>query len=611
MKSENKLNKTKRIISVCKKKSERECLPPCQYFKGTKRQFCRLTNGYEMDENGSPKIKVREPKLKTSKLKQNTKQKTKKSHSLVSSITKSFNSNSSISNSSNTDISSLTYSRNKNNSNSSAFKRSCSASDKCSPAYIPDAETPETEKSNHSTQEKIKEFKERFTKKNATRKIGRFIKNVNPNKRRSYFLKSVCSDSGVCIAFGRESLTIKKHFKNFTDFSYLVGEAKRIGKVSANGFVKELTYENEGYKVNSVLKSSTEKGSDNLLYEGLVGQYLNKVGLVYPCFLETYGIYKYNSPGFKFLMKKNDNNIHELLKEGLTLINPIKIPLLNTACKESNMIAINVQHLKNAQTLGDLIKVQFTRKNINDLISVLYQIYMPLAMLAKTFTHYDLHYNNVLIYIPDKTKYIHYHYHTPDGGITSFKSMYLAKIIDYGRCFFNNPEDRSVFGNSKRIYNKLCKMPDCVRCGSDAGFAWLELDKATLKRNYICSQKSNISHDLRLLFNVKDKINDDSENLKMMKNESPELNDMFKKLIYGIGLERNDGKVYGTKENKKSGLPDKINNVIDAYTDLNNIIRNAKYQTQNDSYYDNTKFTKLGDIHIYTDGKMIDFIPVK
>ena len=60
MNIENKLNKKKQVFSICKKKSEYECLPPCQYFKGTKRQFCRLTNGYEMDEDGNPIVNVKE-----------------------------------------------------------------------------------------------------------------------------------------------------------------------------------------------------------------------------------------------------------------------------------------------------------------------------------------------------------------------------------------------------------------------------------------------------------------------------------------------------------------------------------------------------------------------
>ena len=51
-------------------------------------------------------------------------------------------------------------------------------------------------------------------KLNRSRKIiKRFMINQDPNKRRARFLQSICSDSGVCITFGKESNKIKKHFK--------------------------------------------------------------------------------------------------------------------------------------------------------------------------------------------------------------------------------------------------------------------------------------------------------------------------------------------------------------------------------------------------------------
>jgi hypothetical protein len=43
-----------------------------------------------------------------------------------------------------------------------------------------------------------------------------------------------------------------------------------------------------------------------------------------------------------------------------------------------------------------------------DLLNVLYQIYMPLASLSETFTHYDLQSRDVLIYepVPGKYRYV-------------------------------------------------------------------------------------------------------------------------------------------------------------------------------------------------------------
>ena len=69
-------------------------------------------------------------------------------------------------------------------------------------------------------------------------------------------------------------------------------------------------------------------------------------------------------------------------------------------------------------------------------------------------------------------------------------------------------------------------------------------------------------------------------------------------------------KFYGTKENLTTGLPSsKINNVKDAEDALrqlilNNVsikqINNIKYKPEH----------KIGDIHVYTDGTLMKYVPV-
>ena len=145
----------------------------------------------------------------------------------------------------------------------------------------------------------------------AQQKIKTFML-TNRDKIKSQFLKSVCSDSGVCIAFGTESNNIKKFFDNFITFQYVVPPIMRIGNVSNNGFINQISYEREGYKAYTILKSSLNKVSDNLLYEYLVGQYINKMTVIFPCFLETYGIYKYNTEQ-DFAYVKDNTNITNLI----------------------------------------------------------------------------------------------------------------------------------------------------------------------------------------------------------------------------------------------------------------------------------------------------------
>ena len=124
---------------------------------------------------------------------------------------------------------------------------------------------------------------------------------------------------------------------------------------------------------------------------------------------------------------------------------------------------------------------------------------MPLTMLSEQFTHYDLHLQNVLVYTPIENKYIHYHYHMY-GYSVDFKSKYIVKIIDYGRAYFNDNGRDSL-----DIYEHVCNSKDCggMKCGIDYGYANLIPERYIGSRNHITSYKPNISHDLRILHQIR------------------------------------------------------------------------------------------------------------
>ena len=96
-------------------------------------------------------------------------------------------------------------------------------------------------------------------------KIGKFMKNTT-QKRRTEFLKAICSDSGVCIAFGREDKKIKDFFNGFTQFDYVDGPIKRRGQPSKNGFIHEIRYSKGGYNAYTILKSSAKPNTESNIY---------------------------------------------------------------------------------------------------------------------------------------------------------------------------------------------------------------------------------------------------------------------------------------------------------------------------------------------------------
>jgi hypothetical protein len=216
-----------------------------------------------------------------------------------------------------------------------------------------------------------------------------------------------------------------------------------------------------------------------------------------------------------------------------------------------------------------------------------------------TFTHYDLHLENLYLYEPVAGKYIQYHYHISERKIVTFKSRYMLKIIDYGRSYFNDIESGV---NSRDIYDEElcqnatdCTSPETGECGSSVGFGWLKnLPPHPESVFYISSQRKNISHDLLPLTRIIG--NHIAPNPNLL---PPMLVDFLSKVDYTD--------YFGTKEQTVS-KPGRIVNVQDAANNLMKILLSADYIAHNEA-----GVAKLGDLHIHAyagvKGKPMHFIP--
>ena len=440
----------------------------------------------------------------------------------------------------------------------------------------------------------------KFKNKVQTRRLARFMKAVDPHKRRARYLNGVCSDSGVCIAFGtKDTTTIMKHFDGFSNFKH-VKSIRKIGAVSANGFVKELEYENAGYKSHAVLKSSTTDDSDNLYYEYLVGLFLNKLNQTVPLFLTTYGSFRYKTEQDYEEMKKLTSTTDAL--NGLLLVRNIETlddfideDLISESCEDPRHLSVLIQHLKNAKTLKECTSPTFMKV---ELPFILFQIYYVLSGLQDIFTHNDLHLENVLVYEPVADSYIHYLYHMADGSIISFYSRYIVKIIDYGRCYFYNIEahEKSPIRDSYTIHKILCRYSKCdPRCGSDKGYS------AIHPHSTASSAVENVSQDLRLLHMVTKAANqfygyDDF--CKTVKKENPDLADLCNKVVFK--------NTYHTPSVTVCEYPNKIVNAFDAFHALHDFIISANVKEANATHYAGKKC--LGELHIDPNAPL-KFIP--
>lgn len=426
--------------------------------------------------------------------------------------------------------------------------------------------------------------------------IGKFMKNTSV-KRKALFLKSKCPDSGLCMILGIDYKKIRDYFEWFVNFEYVQSPIKSIGAESANGFINEIKYERNGYVSYAALKSSKKTTADNLAYEYMVGFFLNNYVDKYPCFLATYGLYYYKDDDSWKHVKDTKMIQSTVLNDSLENSNAYYNPNGNSGiqivpmCKRSKYAAILTQHVSNAKSVSDMLDDHSFI--MNELLNVLYQVYLPLSLLRENFTHYDLHMKNVILYDIGEGKYIEYVYHLTDGTKVQFKSRYVAKIIDYGRSYYN--DDNKHHTNSKKIRKHLCKNSACNendKCGNKSGLGYLDPENYTVGNgDYIVSTKRNVSHDLRLLNLVGNSVNRHFES-EFTVYESM-MYDMFGKVVFDSS--------YGTEEVVASGKKTHINNVVDAELELRDIIINSSVKAANDKYC-KTK-TKLYTLHVYADGK--------
>jgi hypothetical protein len=429
-----------------------------------------------------------------------------------------------------------------------------------------------------------RKYKKGEVRQAAEKKIQRFI------GRSEKVIKTLCSNSGQCIAFGRKIAEINHFFKGFTGFHYVTGPVKPLGQPSKNGFVKEIAFERNGYKSYAILKSSKRPNADNLVYEYLVGiKYINRILRQYPCFIETYGLFYYKDPAYWTRMQTTFPIYNTILQQ-LELQNTIDY---SKSCIEPHQATILVQHISGAKTLFEFLsKLTHINTVKYDIVFILFIIYHALSSISKTFTHYDLHDGNIMIYEPSPGKYIQYEYHMANNKTISFKCPYLPKIIDYGRSFFDNGNI-----NSKKIYERICREPDCDDCGDLMGYSWLTPDSHV----FIRSSEKNESHDLRLLYIVKNAFDIINSSVHPTTLAFKRLFSVLKKVKFGIGIKDPDEKNFGTKENLSMDTPS-IYNVTSAYMQLRELCETPALLVENETRYSNPA-NKLGILHIYDDGR--------
>ena len=300
------------------------------------------------------------------------------------------------------------------------------------------------------------------------------------------------------------------------------------------------------YKKNNIYSHALLKfyQQHNLAYEYVAGQFLHKLSKQSPLFLETYGLYVY--PDLE--EKKRIETSTVPLETSLIPMTPNKGPLI---CGTPDRVCLLMQHL-DANPLTHYVRDPHFF--IHDALYVFYSIYFTLSMLRKVFTHYELTCPKVMLCKPVKHGYIDYHYHLPKE-IVRFRLPYLVKLKDYGGCFFKG---------CKSYHDTLCEQSRCQdACKTGPFMHPFEPDER---------------QDLGLLR--------DYQKLSKMKSHSNLYIQSFVKVFEDLGS--------------------KIENVSDAEKRLRSLIQDPVRQKIN--LLSHKKYHKLGDLHVYTNGKDVEFI---
>ena len=412
-------------------------------------------------------------------------------------------------------------------------------------------------------------------KSRRTQLLQIFARNILQND----IIKRCSHNFDYCFLIGSEQKTLDIYMK-YKYFFFLI-QAERIGTPSRNGFNYLLHYSRELHNNKTVhstcvLKSPMHTNSDNLLYEYVVGKFLNdRLSKTCPFFVYTHALYMCENPHIRDTMERSIRVPCEFIKDNLTLLSyeSDTTSVLQQSYDDPLSLSLLIEGVSNGINLSAMLQDDIFYRT--DLVPVLLQIYSTLHKYKDEFTHYDLHAGNVLLTgIHDS----YFEYTFRQSGLV-MNSRYLVKIIDYGTAY------TSI---SEHFISSLCEaVPQlqskrlCDRTSLDEtdlnGYDWSTVEpENSHTQTKIVSVNNNISTDLKLL-NIILK--------KTYVSTVPQLYAFRNKIVY-------EGE-FVTTEIKTDGYPHRINNVTDAYVMLFNIVQ------QNDAYRNN--YSHLKKIEIILD----------
>ena len=403
------------------------------------------------------------------------------------------------------------------------------------------------------------------------------------------------------ILFNSDPTQLYQNTESFSNLNNYSTEVMSIGDVSANGFIRKLTYLSGGNRYPIILKNSIEQNSDSLVYEYLVGQCINKFANYYPCFAKTYMLGLYTTHANYQMMQSviGTNILPNNLSTYITRLDASDLnQIIKQGCRNNKNICIFTQYIPIYRTLSDfLISVCANElPKLYGLASMLHITYSLLSSLSNYFTHYDLHGENIVVVMIPNNQYVRIRLHLEDGvTVVEYKTTYMPVIIDYGHSFVNCRNIDMLMHDSEEIIRTACNhdVRNPVQteracrnsCGDQAGYNWNPpynhrnntFHPQARDRYFIDPTRHNITHDTHLLFKIKRILSRCNPSAIVNSDYIGRtlLQDFFRTKVFDSETE------YGSSENLSVDI-NRVHNVHSAFTLINNIVSHPDFNTNND-----------------------------
>lgn len=270
-------------------------------------------------------------------------------------------------------------------------------------------------------------------------------------------LQSCKNNLNICLSLGIFSNELIDMLEQEDLMTYLV-QLMRLNVKKSNENLIKLTYSIDTKTIKTVFKSMKENYPNNVVYEYIIGRFLNLLFKRTPNIVPTCNLYKYvSNDAYKRSLKTKNINIDDFRKS-MHIVKDITLEEnIRESCKSPNLFAFEQIFVPNVYTLEDIIDQQHERHSDfvqYYLITTLFQIYAFLYIYQEIFTHNDLNPRNILLtYVPKRNFLLTYDL---DGTNVRFFTRYIVKFIDYSHCYLE--------GLTKAIYDNAC-----AYCGSDCG----------------------------------------------------------------------------------------------------------------------------------------------